>query len=105
MTGDGERRAPCAIAGRFGLLLLHRLLWLLLLAFALEMPHVCHDLVDGAHADQVEVVHADQVQHQVPVEALLHNLAAELLNKLHARVVHLIVRNVTESRKRKKVNC
>lgn len=62
--------------------------------------HAGHGLIDGHHADQVKVVHADQVQQEVPADVLLHDDVAVSFHKHHAGMVHLIVCNKSESWRR-----
>lgn len=50
-----------------------------------------HGLVDGQCAHQTEVMHADQMQQEVPAQVLLHDNRAIILHEKHAGLSHLIV--------------
>lgn len=57
----------------------------------LDVAEAGHGAVDGGHGDQVEVVHADQVQQKVAAEVAAGDVGAALLHELHAGLVHLVV--------------
>lgn len=50
-----------------------------------------HGAVDGQCVDQVEVVHADQVQQEVPTEVVLDDAGTMVLGEQQAGLVHLVV--------------
>lgn len=58
---------------------------------ALNQADSGHRAVDGQRADQVEVVHADQVQQEVAAQVMLDNVRAVLLGEQQAGLVHLVV--------------
>lgn len=56
-----------------------------------KLVQASHGPVDGQCAHQAEVVHADQMQQEVPAQVLLHNNRAVVLHKQHAGLSHLII--------------
>lgn len=56
-----------------------------------KLAQTSHGPVNGQCAHQAEVVHADQVQQEVPAQVLLRHYKAVGLHKQHAGLSHLII--------------
>lgn len=50
-----------------------------------------HGPVDGQRVDQVEVVHADEVQQEVATQVVVDDVGAVVLGEQQTRLVHLVV--------------
>lgn len=79
--------------GRLPVLLL--LVFLLLLVslggLVLGEAESSHGPVDGQRVDQVEVVHADEVQQEVATQVVVDDVGAVVLGEQQTRLVHLVV--------------
>lgn len=56
-----------------------------------KLAQARHGPVDVQCAHQAKVVHADQMQQEVPAQVLLRNDRAVVLHKQHAGLSHLII--------------
>lgn len=81
LSGTGSKVSGVLLHGFCAVVIPHR--------FALAQAG--HDPVDGQGAQQAEVVHADQMQQEVPAQVLLHDDGAVVLHKQHAGIRHLII--------------
>lgn len=62
---------------------------------ALEGAELGHGFVYGLRVDQVEVVHADQVQQEVAAQAALHDDGGVVRGEQQAGLLHLVVGDKT----------
>lgn len=82
-------RLRLRLHGRLPVLLL--LLFVSLGRLVLEEAESSHGAVDGQRVDQVEVVHADEVQQEVATQVAADDVGAVVLGEQQTGLVHLVV--------------